>query len=564
MRHALVLVVVVVGCGGGESGPDAGYVCVPEGRPAPAEKVLFAPLDLGLEGDGVGVQRIQVADLDGDGADELIMTTYGPETPFFVLRGGEDIAAQTGLAGVRINAAAWGDVDGDGDVDLVNFVPPDGASTLDEDSRGVWRNDGAAGFTRVADTDAGIALDPFDNPHSLTLADFDQDGALDIYLATWYGSNGAGGLYLPTPDRLFRGNGDGTFVDVTDELGDQYDPDSTSGAPGRAGFGVAPGDFDDDGDIDLYVSAYGAGRPAAGAPPTHDEYNLLWRNGGDMRFRDVADEFDVAASIRGIGGVEDEIADPGPVVMDGVTYYQPIGGNSFGALWADLDNDADRDLLVTNIGHPDYPQSDRTLLYLRDGDGFDEVSAAAGLAYREYELFPGIFDVNNDGLQDIAIAGQWNGTFGGNNWELYLQQPDHTFRRLTPGEIGIDHRGQPGWNWADFDGDGDLDVFLAAFEGPLRAFRNLDDDDHDWLEVRLEGPDVGARVTIETSAGVQSREVTAGSSHYSQQTSRKLYFGLGTDGCAANVRVRWPDGTDEVVGDVPEGVLSVARAAARR
>src|SRR5690606_39601130 len=115
-------------------------------------------------------------------------------------------------------------------------------------------------------------------------------------------------------DELYQGDGAGNFTPAA--LPNQTNPLTVQAHPtldgtGRAAYGIATGDFDGDGDIDIFVNNYGAGRPALDSPPLYIDHNFLWRNDGGMQFTDVGVEAGVAATQRGIGGVEQEE----PVVM---------------------------------------------------------------------------------------------------------------------------------------------------------------------------------------------------------------------------------------------------------
>ncbi|PKN58530.1 MAG: hypothetical protein CVU56_05475 [Deltaproteobacteria bacterium HGW-Deltaproteobacteria-14] len=520
-----------------------------------------------------GVGRVQVVDLDGDGRDDLAMrpTTVAEGEqllPRFARNAGadgdgqihfEDVTAASGMADAAATTMVFGDIDNDGDQDAftaLSFRTPTG-------KLGAWLNDGAGHFTYAANVGMlpatlGVSQGNtiYKEAAGLGLADFDGDGVLDVYLGHWYsGSPTTDGQYLPPDDELYKGDGAGNWSFVT--LPEQTDPKTLEVHPSyvgvsRAAYGLAVADYDDDGDLDIFVNNYGAGRPALDSEPSYFEQNFLWRNDGAMTFVDAAGPEQVDATARGIGGVQKE----SPVIMDGVTYPGPIGGNGFGCQWGDLDNDGDLDLAIGTIAHPDYPQSDRTLLHYNQGAGvtprFTEESAARGLEYYEDELHPALVDVDGDGRLDFAMSR----LRGGSKWEFYFQQADQNFHKATWAESGVDIERPGPTVWLDYDGDGDLDFFMGQASG--RLFRNNNGQQNHWLVLRLVATApkdaTGARVTLVTSVGTQTREVTSGHGHYNTQFTRNVHFGLGGDSGAADVTIRWPNGEVQTLGAVKADV----------
>ena len=271
------------------------------------------------------------------------------------------------------------------------------------------------------------------------LFDMDGDGDLDAYLVQ---SGSLDDQAAPQPgNQLFRNLGDGVFEDVS----------TGSGADDRGyGMGVATGDFDNDGDVDLYVTNVGP--------------NVLLRNDGGGRFTDVT-------STAGVGHA----------------------GWGASAVFLDYDNDGDLDLFVTNYlnwsaaseidclnsvtGTPDYcsPQSYRApavdVLYRNDGDGrFSDVTAASGI---DQGVGTGLGvvagDFNQDGWTDIFVAND------GMRNQLWINQGDTTFvdQALLAG-CALDYEGRPkagmGVTAADIDDDGDLDLLVCNLDRQSDSF----------------------------------------------------------------------------------------------
>ncbi len=269
--------------------------------------------------------------------------------------------------------------------------------------------------------------------------DMDGDGDLDVYFVQGGSLRDLADVHQPS-NRLYRNRGDGTFDDVTDE----------SGAGDRGyGMGVATGDYDRDGDLDLYITNVGP--------------NVLLSNNGDGSFRDVTSE-------TGAG-------DPG-------------WGAS--AAFVDYDHDGFLDIFVVNYvgwsfdtelqcsgpsGLPDYcnPNAYRApapdVLYHNNGDGtFSDVSAAAGLrAAFGNGLGVVCGDFNLDGAIDIFVANDQMAN------QLWQNQGDGTFRDVA-GITGcaLDNRGEPkagmGVHAADIDDDDDLDLLVGNLTAQSDSF----------------------------------------------------------------------------------------------
>jgi hypothetical protein len=277
----------------------------------------------------------------------------------------------------------------------------------------------------------------------VALLDMDGDGDLDVYLIQ------SGSVRHPGTDaarnRLYRNRGDGTFDDVTDG----------SGADDRGyGMGVTAGDYDNDGDPDLYVTNRGP--------------NALLRNDGDGRFSDVTEE----------SGAGD-----------------PAWGTS--VTFSDLDSDGDLDLFIANYvnwspeteieclnpaGVPDYclPLSyeapSRDTLLRNNGDGtFTDVSEAAGLADNVgYGLGVACADFDGDGATDVFIA---NDSVFNHLWMNrggLAFEDEALIRGCAVDEDGVAKAGM-GVMAVDYDDDGDHDLFVCNLERQSDSYYRNED-----------------------------------------------------------------------------------------
>ena len=276
--------------------------------------------------------------------------------------------------------------------------------------------------------------------------DYDNDGWMDIYLVNY----GICDFYRPAQlpgNALYRNNRDGTFTDVTLQAG-------VSG--GNFGMGAAVGDYDNDGDPDIYVSAYGKA--------------ILYRNQGNDTFQDVTATAGVAAP-----------------------------GWTTSAVWFDFDNDTDLDLFVCSyveygldnpifcgdnlLGKSYYcpPRVFRptpSLLFRNNGDGsFTEVSQGTAIA-RVLGKALGVVatDVNNDRLMDLFVANDLVRD------SLFINRGDNRWDEIALlAEVAVSAAGKPqagmGVDAADFNGDGWMDLFVANIDQEKSAlYQNFKDE----------------------------------------------------------------------------------------
>ena len=341
-----------------------------------------------------GHHGLSAGDYNADGLEDLyISQPAGLPNRLYRNNGDSTFTDVTRAAGVDVlddtSMSLFADADNDGDEDLILIAANQPL---------LLRNGGKGRFT--LDRDSGFRTTP-EKSAMLTgaaLADYDNDGNLDLYVCS-YDFWQAGSEYdTPTPyydatngppNFLFRNRSDGTFEDVTEAAGLMQNNDRFSFAP-------AWGDYDDDGDQDLYV-ANDFGR------------NNLYRNNGDGTFTDVAAE----------AGVEDMAA-------------------GMSAAWGDSDGDGDLDLYVGNmwssagqrLTHNAQFQgmaaSDELLrsfqrhargnsLFRNDGDGtFSDVTLQSGVEMGRWAWSSDFVDLNNDGHQDIYVQnGYISGTDSG-------------------------------------------------------------------------------------------------------------------------------------------------------
>ena len=456
-------------------------------------------------------------DYDNDGHVDLYLT--GNLDPNVLLHNEGDgkfrpapFAEQMALAQLPSGGALWADYDNDGWRDLL--VLNDGPNVL-------WRNQEGVGFEDVT-SQAGIGGNV--KSSSAAWADFDGDGWLDLYVANWSCFPECDPVdFSRQQDRLYRNLGDGSFKDVTAEL----DLERTRGAA----FAVSFVDFDSDGDADIYV---------VNDKLQNEVGNLLWRNDGpgcsQWCWTDVSAAAGAGALINGMG--------------------LAVG---------DYDNDLDTDFYFTEMVYP---------MFLLDnqGDGtFLDRALEAGVAVNlqaDHAVGWGaaFLDHDNDGWLDLymAASGQsrddidftmtmhdpWPNPF-------FVNNRDGSFRELA---LGGEARATMGIARADYDNDGRVDIVLGNWNEGYQLWRNTTQTDNAWLGLLLRGGGtvnrdaIGARVIVTTADGLaRLGEVRSGSGLGAGDDIR-LHFGLG-DASQAEVRILWPDGSEQVYEHVAAGLL---------
>ncbi len=430
---------------------------------------------------------------------------------------------------------AWGDYDGDGDEDL--YVVGLGAAGAGE-ANVLLRNDCGkfTDVTRAAGVgDAGPGV-------GAAWAAVDNAGDLDLFVANRPGANK---LYV---------NERGRFSDLAVE--------ANVADPRGMGEGVAWADVDRDGRVDLYVANY------SGAPAPNNEPNRLFHNLGNLQFRNVAGAWGVADRGNGEGVAWADYDRDGDLDLFVANargpdaFYRQVGlgrfteaaaglglaggsGSSFGAAWGDYDNDGWLDLYVTR-------QGPNRLYHNLAGTGFEEVAQQAGVAGNGWSMGCAWGDFDNDGDLDLHVA----------NADQPGYEPDDalyenvggappTFRDVTEAAGVTNRLDARGSAWADYDGDGDLDLYVVnqGTGQPNRLWRNGGLAGRHWLAVRLVGRlsnrlAMGARVTVR-SEKAQVREISGGSG-FASQDSLPVEFGLRTWSGPVEVTVQWPSGVRSV------------------
>ena len=443
-----------------------------------------------------------------------------------VAQGFEDVTERVGVTGLSGGVASWVDYNNDGWTDLYVsgqlWKNDQGAFTLIEghglSGTGVWadlNNDGAVDFfrfqvpsqvylsqipkgkTEFLNVPNGIPKElPMEVSLGAALADFDGDGKVDIYLGgyeIWQKAS--------YHDLVLFNQGDGVFKEVW----------RTEGTP-RPARGIITCDFDEDGDMDVYVSNYRLAR------------NFLWVNDGKGKLVNQVEPL----------GLTDEGSNG---------YF----GHTIGSSTGDLDNDGHFDLFVGNFSHPpewqDRPRFFRNLGKSKEFK-FEEKTDKVSLRWQESYASPTFGDFDNDGNLDLFFTTVYSGDFS----VLYHNQGEWIFREVTE-ESGIKTAQTYQAAWADFDQDGFLDLVSGG-----RLFKNPGTGGA-WLTVKLvDGKHrslEGTQVRLRLEDKVLTRQVSCSTGQGNQNDS-VLHFGLGASPPdQLQLEIRWPDGLKQLVNAKP-------------
>jgi enediyne biosynthesis protein E4 len=493
---------------------------------------------------------------------------------------------------MTIGGAAAGDCDNDGDIDLFitygNTGGPDGGggpnrlyiNQLAEQGEGLMFLDNAARAGVANTRPGGMNNDRHSGP---VFADMDGDGDLDLFLGGIHGD----------PSKIYENQGDCTFIDVT------------ANSPGIEQM-VAPhtisaafGDYDLDGDLDMFLTHWGTLDEAYGDPRTL-QTDHLWRNESDqsgIRFVNVSEETGIseltrltrASDFHGqvqIGDftftatfarIDDDLWPDIAVAADfGTTQLFINNGDGtfrsldnpilrdaqfgMGSALGDIDNDGDLDWFVTSVLGPGdetvnlKPSGNR--FYSNDGSPslLVDDTARLGVADGSFGWAACFLDIDNDGDLDIYHTNGYPVTFLTPD-DAYDSDASRAFVMNDAGTytdeaeaLGLASRTSGrGVVCADFDHDGDIDI-LELTEAPGNSARLWENRTaaagRHFLRVKLEGlpPNTeaaGARIFARIGDTEQMREVMIGSNYTSQNPTVQI-FGLDSSTTVDALRVEWP------------------------
>jgi enediyne biosynthesis protein E4 len=432
-----------------------------------------------------------------------------------------DVTDKAGVAGGKFGmGVAAADFDADGFVDL--YITNYGANIL-------YRNNGNGTFTDVTDK-AGVASPGWST--CATWFDFDNDGRLDLFVSSFVFYDKSQNplctdatlqrryycvprLFKPTPSRLFRNTGNGTFQDVSRESG-------IADHPGKS-FGAVATDVNNDGLMDLFV--------ANDTMP-----NFLFVNKGGGKFEEIG-------------------------LAAGVAYGEagrPRSGMGVDA--ADYDGDGWQDLFVANIDHEFFSlyHNDKELIFT---DQPGEIAPATHLLSGWGLKF---FDYDNDGDPDLFLVnGHPDDMIESRIPRVRHKEPlllfENTgrgFKDVSASSGAVFRKMFSGRGMAvgDFDNDGDADVLTSNNGEPPLLLRNQGGNKNNWVGLSLvatksNSAAVGAVITWQVGGVKRTRLRTGGGSYLSSHDPREI-LGAGAANKVESIEIRWPSGATDKITNV--------------
>ena len=426
----------------------------------------------GLAGAGYGM-GVAVGDYDNDGYEDLYVTGYGGNHLYHNNGNGTftDVTAEAGVGGSGWStSAAWVDLDNDGLLDLVVL------RYVDWDFSDIWCGEHKEGYRAYCQPDVFPAIVPL----------------------------------------VYHNEGNGHFKEVSQSIG--------ISKPGK-GLGIALGDYDRDGHVDLFVA-------------NDSMVEFLYHNRGDGTFEEVG--LPSGAAVDGDGG----------------TYA------GMGVDFADYKNDGWPGLVVTDLA------GQRYALYQNNHDGtFTYASYSSGLA-RLTIAHSGwgirFIDYDNDGWKDLLIAqGHDLDTIELTNPSLRYREPMMLLRNTGRGFEDVSAESgsvfQKPWVGrglaiGDIDNDGRTDAVVTTNDGSLHILMNRTQTKNHWITLELEGTKsnrdaIGAEVKIVTAKGAQYAMVSTASSYLSA-SDKRVHFGLGSETTVESLEIHWPSGIVQTLENV--------------
>jgi enediyne biosynthesis protein E4 len=534
--------------------------------------VNFFNYDAVYQGAGVAV-----GDINNDGLQDIFFAGNMEQDKLYLNKGDFKFEDITQKAKIQ-KAKEWStgvymvDVNGDGwlDIYICRFLFDDW--TLRKNK--LYINNKDLTFTENGEK-YGIADAGFST--SANFFDMDNDGDLDLYVANQPPNSTAGKKALKGKrdtrytDNLYRNNGNETFTNITKEAGITNYSFSLS---------VTAGDLDNDGLIDLYVAS------------DYSEPDYFYRNNGNGTFTNIADQalrhmsnFSMGADIADMnndGWLDLYTADM--VAADNVRLKTNMSGMNPELFWT-----------LANAGY--HYQYMFNSLQLNNGNGtFSEIAQLSGVSNTDWSWTSVFADLDNDGYKDLMVTNGILRDMRNNDFNTRMRKyiaeqqqlgktefnPDelldmapsiklHNYIYKNNGDLTfkdmVKNWGFEQKNWAqgaayaDFDNDGDIDLVTNCMNDPAALYRNTATENRigNYLRIKLAGEGAnqngfGTRIKLFIGSQTQIQEVTP-IRGFMSCSENVAHFGIGNLTTIDRVEISWPNGQQQVLNDVKSNQL---------
>lgn len=444
-------------------------------------KTTFKPISFvpklidGLETSIASTYGVNWVDYDADGYDDIFLVNDGPNMLFKNNKDGTFKRITTG----RIvtddepsRSASWADYNNDGHIDC--FV----ANGVKDVYNSLYKNNGDGTFSKITD---GNIVEDYGDYRNAAWADFDNDGDLDLYVTE---------VSEEYPNILYINDGTDHFTKSTDRV---------IGSKGDRTYNCGWCDFDNDGDVDIYLANQGA--------------NVLYEQIRPGEFSPVA-----------------------------ANRIETNMGSAVSCSWGDYDNDGWMDVFVVNYDMPN-------CLYRNNGNGSFSKVAAPGIATdNKISKGSGWADYDNDGDLDLFVVNRNSNLF-------YTNDGAGNFSKTEMNEF-IYHGGNAlAVAWGDGENNGSLDLIIASYDQQSLLYNNMVKKNN-WFKVRCAGnrtsnrSALGAKIKIVTTVNNQKysqiRHIAASSGH-AAQNSLTQHFGIGAATRVDSIIINWPSGKKQIL-----------------
>lgn len=426
---------------------------------------------------------IGISDLNNDGLDDLVRLNQGRVLTFDYQNA--DGSFTQVIFGQVSNVSQWmicvADLNNNGHNDVMAGGAYDNIKLIQADDNGVYTQSNLPNGSMFA--------------QASNFADINNDGWIDAFIC-----------HDDAESRIWANDGSGNLIPANDWI----DMATVPASDNSGNYGSVWTDFDNDGDLDLYIAKC---RQGVNNPSDPRRINALFVNDGNGNFTEAAGD-----------------------------YGLKIGAQSWTVDFADIDNDGDLDCFITNHDVP-------SMLLENDGFGnFTDITAGSGLEIGGLPIQGVMRDFDNDGFVDILVAGTQH--------FLFLNNGDKTFTKVP---APFSPQQMESFAIGDLNHDGFLDIY-GGYANVYTNPSNIDDvlwmnqgNDNNFVAITLTGVEsnrngIGARIELHGPWGIQIREVRAGESYGIVNTFTQ-HFGLGTSTGIDSLVVKWPSGNIDVLVD---------------